>query len=135
MSRINLLLSIMPYEVETYVRLKETDGEFLLIAGYVDTGADKSLFPIKLLETIEHTILNSDIEIQQAGIAQQYFKAVEAKITLYFEDLQGNVSHKMEARAWFAETDDVLIGIQDVLEHATIFIDFRQTRTGWIEFD
>jgi hypothetical protein len=135
MSRINLLLSVMPYEVETYVRLKQADGEFLLIVGYVDTGADKSLFPISFLESVEHNILNSDIEIQQAGIAKQSFKAVEAKVTLYFEDLQGNVSHHIEARAWFAETDDVLIGIQDLLEHATLFVDYRQTRTGWIEFD
>lgn len=99
MSRINLLLSIAPYEVEVYVRLKQADGDSLLIMGYVDTGADKSLFPISFLETIEHSILNSDIEIQQAGIAKQGFKAVEAKITLYFEDLQGNTSHQMEARA------------------------------------
>jgi hypothetical protein len=134
MSRINLLLSIAPYEVEAYVRLKQTDGDSLLIMGYVDTGADKCLFPISFLETIEHKLLNSNIEIQQAGIAKHNFKAVEAKITLYFEDLQGNVSHHMEARAWFAETEDILIGIQDVLEHATLFVDYRQTRTGWIEF-
>jgi hypothetical protein len=103
--------------------------------GIVDTGADTSLLPIGLLDTVEHTVLNSDIEVQQAGIAQQYFKAIEAKIILYFEDLQGKISSQREVRAWFTETDETLLGMVDILEYATLFIDYCQTRSGWIELD
>lgn len=134
MSRLNLYLSILPYEVETFVRIKGQDGEFIPKRAMIDTGADKSLLPRQLLNTIEHTIIDSQITIDQAGIAKQAFTAVEAKFTLYFEDLQGNATTAIEAQAWFAETDEILIGFQDILEHATLFIDFRQTRTGWLEF-
>jgi hypothetical protein len=134
MARINLLLSTLPYEIEAYIRLKESNGNFELKKGYIDTGAEKSLFPLELLKYLEHKILDTGVEVGQAGIARQYFHAVEAEITLYFEDAQGNMSSVMRVRAWFADTEELIIGFQDILEHATLFVDFRQTRTAWIEF-
>lgn len=71
----------------------------------------------------------------QPGMIEVFvrLKAVEAQITLYFEDTQGNVSQKIEARAWFANTDKIIIGFQDILDRATLYADFRQSHTGWIE--
>jgi hypothetical protein len=135
MARVNLLLSLDPNEVEVYIQLQRKDGILAWETGYIDTGAEKSLFPLRILEMIDHTVLNSGIVIRQAGIAKQDFEVIEAKFTLRFEDLQGNTSNSMEVSAWFGDTADILIGFKDILEHATLFIDYRQSRTGWIELD
>jgi hypothetical protein len=71
--------------------------------------------------------------IEQAGIARQAFQAIEAEVILRLEDLQGNTSPELTVRAWFADTDKIIIGFQDILDRATLYADFRQSRTGWIE--
>jgi hypothetical protein len=134
MSQVNLKLNTNPGIIETYVRFKSKEGHFLTWLAFIDTGAHVSLFPMSLLEKLEHKIIDENFEIEQAGIAGQHFKAVEAEITLYFEDLQGNQSKPMLVRAWFAQTSKYIIGFQDILDHATLYIDYRQSRTGWIEF-
>jgi hypothetical protein len=40
----------------------------------------------------------------------------------------------MAVRAWFADTEEIIIGFQDVLDRARLTIDYLETRTGWIEF-
>lgn len=135
MPRINLLLSVDPNEVEAYIQLTRKDGVLAWETAYIDTGAEKSLFPLRILDMIEHTIVNQGLVLRQAGIAKQEFEVVEAKFTLRFEDFQGNSSNPIEVSAWFGDTADILIGFKDILEHATLYIDYRQTRTGWIELD
>lgn len=134
MSRINLNLYLEPGMVEVYVNFKDKSGDFDTESGIIDTGAEQSLFPLRFLENYEHTIINSNLVIDQAGIAKQGFKAVEAIVTVYFEDTQGNISPEMQIRAWFADTEEIIIGFQDVLDRATLHIDYRQSRSGWIEF-
>jgi hypothetical protein len=132
-ARINLILSIQPSEVEVGVSFKGVDGGFELNYGMIDTGAELSLFPMKWLDTAEAKIIRNDVIIDQAGIAKQGFTAVEAEITLLLEDGQGNQSKALHVRAWFAETTQVIIGFQDILDRAKLFLDYQETRTGWID--
>jgi hypothetical protein len=44
------------------------------------------LFPLIFLKDLEHKIIDTNFELEQAGIAGQELKAIEAEITLYFED-------------------------------------------------
>jgi hypothetical protein len=133
MSKINLILYYQPSSLEVFVRFKKTDGDFQLETGFIDTGATVSLFPLNLLENLEHKIISENFEIEQAGIASQAFKAVEAEITLYLEDSSGIESSEIRVRAWFADTDKIIIGFQDILDRAILFADFLQSRTAWLE--
>jgi hypothetical protein len=133
MARLNLVLINQPYEVQVFVRFKLRDGNFDTMVAVVDTGADICLFPRRWLETAEHTILDKDIVLEQAGIAKQAFEAIEAEITLYCEDALGNESTPIKVRAWFADTTKVILGFRDVLDRAKLYIDYQETRTGWID--
>jgi hypothetical protein len=133
MARLNLVLINQPYEVQVFVRYKLTDGSFDTMVAVVDTGADTCLFPLRWLEVAEHTILDKEVVLEQAGIAKQSFEAVEAEIILYCEDSQGNESAPMKVRAWFAETTKVILGFRDVLDRAKLYIDYQESRTGWID--
>lgn len=73
MTQVALKLNILPGKIETYIRLKAKAGHFEPKTGFIDTGATVSLFPLNFLEELEHTILDSNIEIEQAGIVGQYF--------------------------------------------------------------
>jgi len=119
--------------IEIYVRFITQSGGTKLDVGFIDTGATVSLFPLIFLNDLAHTIINPNIEIEQAGIAGHYFKAIEADVKLYFEDSYGNTSPELTVRAWFADTSKIIIGFQDILDRASLYADFRQTRTGWIE--
>lgn len=132
MARVSLNLYLQPSMIEIYVRFITQSGGTKLDVGFIDTGATVSLFPISFLDELEHTIINPNIEIEQAGIAGNYFKAIEAEVKLYFEDSQGNTTPELTVRAWFADTSKIIIGFQDILDRATLYADFRQSRTGWI---
>jgi hypothetical protein len=134
MAQINLMLSLQPGMIEVFVNFKGKSGIFDPEIAIIDTGAEQSLFPLEFLEIYEHRLINENLVIDQAGIAKQGFKAVEAVVRLYFEDKQGNLSDEMDVRAWFAETEEIIIGFQDVLDRATLHVDYRQHQTGWIEF-
>jgi hypothetical protein len=134
MSQVNLILNVHPGVVEVYIRLKAKAGHFEPSLAFIDTGATVSLLPLSFLDEIEHRVIEENFEIEQAGIARQHFKAVEAEVILYFEDLQGNQSPHLKVRAWFANTTKVIIGFQDILDRAELHIDYRQSQTGWIAF-
>jgi hypothetical protein len=134
MVQIDLKLYIQPSFVEVYLQFKAKEGHFIAKTAFIDTGATVSLFPLEFLDKLEHKVIDKDFEIEQAGIAGQNFGAIEAEITLYFEDLQGNTSAPMLVRAWFADTDKMIIGFQDILDRANLHVDYRQHRVGWIEF-
>jgi hypothetical protein len=134
MARIKLMLYLQPGSVEVFVNFKEKSGEFNTEVAIIDTGAEQSLFPLKFLESYEHKIIKTNLVIDQAGIAKQGFNAVEAIVTLYFEDKQGNISEEMAVQAWFADTEEIIIGFQDILDRAELHIDYRQSQTGWIAF-
>jgi hypothetical protein len=86
-----------------------------------------------MLDVLDHEQVE-DVMLEQAGIAKQAFRAKEATIFLKLEDRNGNMSAEMSVRAWFADTTKVIIGFQDILDRATLHVDFRQSRAGWIEF-
>jgi hypothetical protein len=132
-AKINLILSIQPCEVEVGISFKGIDGGFELNYGMIDTGAELSLFPKKWLNTAQHKILKENVSLEQAGIAKQGFSAVEAEITLLLEDGQGNQSRPFVVRAWFADTTRVIVGFQDILDHAKLYLDYQDSRSGWID--
>lgn len=133
MSRIALTVYYQPSMLEIFVRFVTKAKPNKLFTGFIDTGATVSLFPLEILDLLEHTIIEKGIEIEQAGIAGQYFDAVDAKVKLYFEDAQGNQSPEIEVRAWFANTSKMIIGFQDILDRSTLHVDYRQGRIGWLE--
>jgi hypothetical protein len=133
MPRINLMLLIDPCEVEIFVRYKRQDGTFETEIALIDTGAEVSLFPKSWLEIAEHKRSDTTLVIEQAGIAKQHFDAFEAEVILKLEDGSGNISPELPVTAWFADTDKVIIGFQDILDSAIIYVDYLDTRTGWIE--
>jgi hypothetical protein len=132
MMRIALSLLVQPYEIEATVTIKSAGAFVYRVVGIVDTGAQRCLFPLSLLDVIDHEAIE-DVTLEQAGIAKQAFNAKEATIFLKLEDRHGNISPELTVRAWFAETDRILIGFQDILDRATLHADFLQSRTGYIE--
>ncbi len=135
MSRIDLLLYVDPGEVEVIVNLKRKNAGYERLAATIDTGAAISLFPRYLLGEIDHQPLLQPVIIDQAGIAGQSFEAVEALVSLFLEDAKGNRTIELEIPCWFSDTQENLVGFAGLLDRATLFVDMRQTRTGWIEFD
>lgn len=132
MPRINAKLTMYPSEIQVFVAYKDKAGIFVPYLSVIDTGAEVSLFPLSWLKTAEHKVLR-EIELEQAGLAKQAFSAIEAEITIHLEDLQGNISQEIRVKAWFAETDRSLLGFRDVLDRAKLYIDYQDTRTGWID--
>jgi hypothetical protein len=135
MSRIQLLVYVDPSEIEIICKLKFKDGTFERLAAIVDTGAAVSLFPISLLAESDHRLTERrSITIDQAGIAQQSFEAIEAYITIMLEDASSNSTLPFEIMAWFADTNQPLIGFDDVLDRAVLHVDMLQ-RIGWLDID
>jgi hypothetical protein len=132
MLRIALSLLIQPYEIEATVNIKSSGAFIYRVVGIIDTGAQRCLFPLSLLDVIDHEAIE-EVTLEQAGIAKQAFSAKEATIFLKLEDRYGNISPELSVRAWFAETDRILIGFQDILDRAALHADFLQSLTGYIE--
>src|SRR5262249_17769580 len=112
-----------------------TDGSYHRLTAAVDTGAPRSLLPIVLLSQFEHRVIAENVVIEQAGIAKQFFLATEAIVWLFLEDAVGGRTKELEVRAWFADTEVALLGFNGILDIATLNIDMRQSRAGWIEID
>ena len=55
-------------------------------------------------------------------------------VRLFLEDTNGARTSEIEAHVWFANTSAILLGFQDVLDQAALFVDMR-THLGWIERD
>jgi hypothetical protein len=133
---VTLNIYVDPGEVETLVRIRNNDGGFERFTAMIDTGAPISLFPFTLLNSVPHEITDRErFTIEQAGVAGQSFSALEATIEVVIEDGLGNESPPLKVRAWFAETSLSLIGFDGILDRATLYLDMRETRTGWMEFN
>lgn len=136
MPRLQLRISIDPGKAETFARIKRKDGGYHFVVATIDTGAEVSLLPAKLLNFIDYRLAgHGTITVDQAGIARQSFVATEAIVTLLLEDEFGVETNEFEARGWFADTGVALIGFADILDRATLHIDMWQTRNAWIEID
>jgi hypothetical protein len=133
--RLQLQLFYQPAVARIIMNIKRYDGYDYLLEAEVDTGAQVSLLPIRLMEILEYQLItDTQITIDQAGIGKQAFSATEAYVMLSLEDLQGNQTEQFKARVWFADTDVVLLGFADILDRAILHIDMPQ-RLGWIEID
>jgi hypothetical protein len=133
MTRIQLRTYIDPGAVEVICKVETVDGGFARVAATVDTGTPTSLFPIDLLANAQYRRTEQGtVTSTQAGIAKQSFEAVEAYITVEFEDIRGNYTKPFEIRAWFTDTDQALIGFSDVLDRGVLHIDMPQ-QLAWLE--
>ena len=136
MPRIQLLLYRDPGAAEVFFVLRRRDGGYERLAAKVDTGAAVSLLPANLLKDLDYRLSQrGKIEVLQAGIARQVFKATEAFVWLFLEDIVGTRSQEVEVRVWFVETKERLVGFDGILDRATLFIDTRVSQIGWIELD
>lgn len=134
MARIQLQIYLEPSELEVFINLKTKDGSQKRRAATVDTGAQVSLLPKELMDSVEYRLTErSKIIIGQAGIAKQSFEAVEAFVTLFLEDQFGGRTQAFEARVWFAETDVILLGFDSILDRAVLHVDMPN-RTGFLDF-
>lgn len=135
MPRISLNIYTSPGQAEVICQLKLKGDDYQRLTATVDTGAAVCLFPRLLLNALDTDPLEpSAITIDQAGIASQSFNAVEANIIIRFEDAQGNVTQPFKIPAWFADTNEPLIGFAGVLDRAVLHIDMLQ-QTGWLEIN
>jgi hypothetical protein len=115
MLRITLNLLTHPHEIEATIIIKSSGAFVYQSTGIIDTGVQRCLFPLSMLDLIDHEDVE-EVLLEQAGIAKQAFQAKEASIFLKLEDRHGNISPELHVRAWFAETDRILIGFQDILD-------------------
>lgn len=134
MTRIQLRVYRNPGQAEVFVNIKRKDGGYYTQAGIVDTGAQTSLLPQALAEVVAYRLSErGSFMVEQAGIAQQAFQAVEAYVSLFLEDQAGARTEELEVRVWFARARHVLIGFDDILEHTVLHLDMPNL-TGHLEF-
>jgi hypothetical protein len=135
MTRIQLRLYTDPGEVQIFCNLLRNDGNQETITATIDTGASISLFPRELLDIIAYrTTERGTVVIEQAGIADHSFQAIEAFVRIAFEDMLGNMTQPFEIRAWFADTTTRLIGFEGVLDQYVLHIDMLRLE-GWLEIN
>lgn len=135
MTRLQLQIFQHPPVARIVMNIQRYDGQDYLLEAEVDTGAQVSLLPIRLMDIFDYRPIDeTQIVIDQAGIMKQAFNATEAVVKLSLEDLAGNQTSQFEARVWFADTNVVLLGFADILAHAVLHIDMPQ-RLGWIDID
>jgi len=134
MTRIQLRVYRNPGQAEVFVNIKRKDGGYYTQAGIVDTGAQTSLLPQALADVLAYRLSErASFMVEQAGIAQQAFQAVEAYVSLFLEDQTGARTEEFEVRVWFARARSVLIGFDDILERAVLHLDMPNV-TGHLEF-
>ena len=135
MTRLQLRIYTNPGEAQIFANLPRKDGNQETLTASIDTGAAISLFPIELLDLINYRpSINPRIVIDQAGIANQTFEAIEVFITISLEDAAGNLTQAFEIPAWFAASTTPLLGFAGVLDRAVLHIDMQQ-QIGWLEID
>jgi hypothetical protein len=136
MPRIQLRLYVDPGQAEVVFNVRRNDDTYERLVGVIDTGAAVSLLPNDLLDKVATRLAGSGtIIIDQAGIAGQSFEATEAYVTVFLEDQTGTRTAEFEVRVWFADTDEVLIGFEGILDQAILHINMRDAHNGWIEID
>jgi hypothetical protein len=114
--------------------MKRPDGSYKRSVAIVDTGAQVSLLPDDIMSDLDYRVIGTGIiEVEQAGIAKQTFKAVEAAIKLKFEDQFGNETADLEIPIWFADAKYPLIGFEGVLDRAVLHLDMAGAREGYLE--
>jgi hypothetical protein len=135
MTRLDLRVYIDPGEAQIFCNLLRKDGNHEKLFATVDTGAAVSLLPRELLNALDYQVEEQRVvEIEQAGIAQQAFQAVEASVTVSLEDAGGRLTPPFKILAWFAGGSQPIIGFKDVLDRSVLHIDMLQ-RFGWLEID
>lgn len=135
MPRVQLQAYLDPGRAEVFLNIKTKDNGYERLVAVVDTGAQISLLPTRLLNILDYRIVGrGTIIAQQAGIARQQFTANIALVKLSLEDQYGVRSVELTVPILFAEdTDEVLIGFDGILDRAKLYIDILDSRTGWIE--
>lgn len=133
MTRLQLRFYVHPGEAQIFCNLLRKDGKEEKITATIDTGAAICLFPTELLDVIVYGE-TTKLKIDQAGIANQYFEAIQTLITISLEDEFGNMTNLFQIPAWFGATTISLIGFAGVLDRSVLHLDSIQ-QTGWLDID
>ena len=121
----------MSTQAQIFSNLLRKDGRQETITATVDTVAAISLFPIELLDVITYRASNEgNVTIDQGGIANQSFEALEAFVTISLEDEFGHLTQPFEILAWFADAAIPLLGFAGVLDRAVLHIDMPNKWVG-----
>lgn len=135
MARVQLTLYRDPGAAEVFLNIRRRDGIDELLAATIDTGAAVSLLPASFLTILDHQpTQRGSITIEQAGIANQTFDAIEAITSVSLVDQYGESTPEFKARFWFAETEARLVGFADILDQAVLHLDMKQL-AGWLEIE
>lgn len=135
MAHIQLRIYRNPGQAEVFLNIKRRDNGYEKRAAIVDTGAQVSLLPSLLMNVLAYRLSDrGSFTIEQAGIAAQTFEAIEAYVTVFLEDESGSRTHEFEVRVWFAETREVLLGFDGVLDRAVLHVDMVNL-TGYLEIE
>lgn len=133
MTRIQLRIYLDPERAEVFINLKRKDEGHVTVVATIDTGAQVSLLPESLLPMLDYRLTDEgEFTIEQAGIAQQTFHAVEAYIPLFLEDEFGARTEQFEAKVWFTDTVKYLVGFGGILNRAVLHLDMPNLR-GYLD--
>lgn len=122
MSRLRLRLYVNPGAAEIFLNIQRKDGGFHPITANIDTGGQTTLLPDYLLENIEYRL--AEIPIVE----------IEAFIRVFLEDGTGKRSEEFEMKAWFADTEVIVVGFEHILENSILHLDMPALE-GWLEID
>jgi predicted aspartyl protease len=134
MTRLNLRVSRNPGAADIFLRIKGIDAGYEWMSAIIDTGAETTLLPQTLMNSIEYRLTERGrAAVEQAGIAQQSFEVIEAIIKVSLEDLSGEQTAEFEALVWFSDTDEALLGMEGILDRAILHLDMPNL-SGYLEF-
>jgi hypothetical protein len=134
MSRLALYVKPKPITPIVILNLRRRDGGFERLNAIVDTGAEVTFLPAKQMIHLAYRVSeNSEVKVEQAGIANQRFNVLEAYVEAYLEDEQGNVTQPFETKIWFGTTTETLLGVEQMLDRAILHLDMPAL-TGYLEF-
>lgn len=133
MTRVSLRVTQDPPQAEVMLRCLRFDGNWEFITAVVDTGAEVSLLPSQWRDIIAHDRAETiPMRVERGGRDDVVYDTLEAKVTAYIEDEQGNQSEPFLMTVWFAPTNATLLGMTGALDRAVLHLDMP-TLTGYIE--
>src|SRR5207253_1371801 len=120
--KVSLRVITNPAHALVYLNVRLKNGGYERMSAVVDTGAEFSMLPNRLMEVLDYEITERQtVEIERAGV--QTFTAQEAKVWLYADDESDHRSPDYECIIWFAAGQEVLAGFGGLLNRATLYLD------------
>jgi hypothetical protein len=134
-TQLRLTVYQNPGAAELFINLRQKVDGYKIWHAYIDTGAPVTLLPARWMPVLDYRLSgHGSFVVEQAGIAEQTFEAVEATIEIFLEDRTGVRTTPFEAPVWFAATDEALIGFDGILDQAILHLDMPHLN-GTLDLD